>query len=429
MFTCYDWLSLAQCYGKALYQRVFYDDDEEDKERLKLLCDLIEVLRLMTQHTIDEGLIKRLEVTIGATLEAWENVGPPSEQHMVFHHLMHIPAQLRKWGPCRSNWMFPFERFFAFANQTILNRHHIEANFMAVWRTNFLSSFQPHGQVLAGEHKFTSQLEFPYHKPHKSVSLEAAQVRNCVLRTASYKSIYAQYKKARDHERVADNTFDAYLTRDPRHSALHRQWLSLPTTADRYINPVQWKGYTYTTAEWDQHKVSRGSYFRLWGPYLADSTRTRYPEGWCFGRIKHWLRVDFPEMGTEAGPPFEMLWAEVEIWNTPIEQDTITLESIVDISATRVFPLAHYIPLDLILDPVVMVPYSMVQQKPKTPPAVAIWKAKQESEEAMWKQLANNTSKDVTGTCYALLADNKMYWNEEETEEDGEADEEAGSVF
>ena len=190
------------------------------------------------------------------------------------------------------------------------------------------------------------------------------------------------------------------------HPNLWRQYQSLPTDgADRYVSPLQLKGYTYTTAEWDSKKCSRGSYFRLWRPDLMDLSQRKYTDGWSFGRVKFWIRFDLDILG------MEMLWAKVEIW-TVTGMDDVTEEAIVEVNPNQVFDEAQYLPISCIYGPIVLAPYGLLKSKPKTPGAIALWKTSRKSEEDMLQKLANDKTVEITGSCYALLADNKMNWEE-----------------
>ena len=190
LLNCYDWFTLTQCYGKALYQRVFYSDREKDKMCLSLICQMLDVLRLCTQHQIDPNFLNKLTRMTHYTLQNWETEGPSGERNLVVHHLIHIPDQLARWGPARNFWMFGFDRYFAFANRTMFKRNHVEATFMAGWRSNFLSASVHSGQILAGEKRFENQLEFPRNKPHTKIKLDPQQLKQCLLRCEPYQTPY-----------------------------------------------------------------------------------------------------------------------------------------------------------------------------------------------------------------------------------------------
>jgi len=158
-----------------------------NQKRLKLLCDVLDIIRLVTQHKVDQTLLKDLDALVDSTLKRWQVLAPVMEQHLVFHHLRHIPSQLGKYGSTRCFWMFGFERLFAFFNRCILNRCHIEANLLSVWRYNFLSGISNlfMGQLLAGEKRYQEEFVFPYHKPRTIVCIDPAQLKHCLVRCST----------------------------------------------------------------------------------------------------------------------------------------------------------------------------------------------------------------------------------------------------
>ena len=366
----------------------------------------MDIVRLLTQHAVDKELLNKLRLLIGETLGLWSSRGPPTEQHLMFHHLWHFPNQLERWGPYRSTWMFPYERYFAHLNQRIRQRRCIEAHVMQIWKTCFLGAPVDVGEVLAGEARWESEFVFPYHKPSEELPMDRQQVQNGLVRCEPYQSIFARYTIYRNRKRRAKSTIDSFVewmrTQPDVDEELIAQYEDPPSRALHYDYPVKYKGHSYSTFLWDRSKVTRGSYFRAWGPYLEDNTQTKYKEDWVYGRIFCWLRFSL-----QSGE--EMLWAKVTVWPM-LDYHPITDEPRVDMSAKKAYQHAKYIPIKSIYSPVLFCPAITTHR----PPLTETQRGVEASEDAMLKRMATNLNIEPNSITYALIADNKMHWVEQE---------------
>lgn len=54
----------------------------------------------------------------------------PRHWTIMFHLMKHMPSQVRRWGPVRSQWMFPYESLFGHVINTINNRNHFVASML-----------------------------------------------------------------------------------------------------------------------------------------------------------------------------------------------------------------------------------------------------------------------------------------------------------
>lgn len=151
--TAYHWLNFTKVHGKLLFAHIYGNRNKEDERRserqeeaeqleaewnrrraapaaaapaaasndayfpplanrrLFALCSLFDLLNLcLRSHATKE--VKQQTATAVRTLALhFESLFPPTECAIVMHLLFfHLPATIRRWGPARGYWCFPFER-------------------------------------------------------------------------------------------------------------------------------------------------------------------------------------------------------------------------------------------------------------------------------------------------------------------------------
>jgi hypothetical protein len=55
--------------------------------------------------------VDEIEDAVKSVLVRWKKETPVTSRAIVFHLLLHFPAQMRRWGSLRWCWMYPYERF------------------------------------------------------------------------------------------------------------------------------------------------------------------------------------------------------------------------------------------------------------------------------------------------------------------------------
>ena len=133
-----DWLGMCRSWGKVVLAAGMPYKTDEEKARYDLVRDLLECLRLLSAHIITTALLADVRFLLTRTLTRWAQLAPKHEHAMIVHLLSHIPDQLAYFGPARSTWMFPVERFFSYCNRAMKQRQHPEANLYQVWASIFL---------------------------------------------------------------------------------------------------------------------------------------------------------------------------------------------------------------------------------------------------------------------------------------------------
>ena len=102
------------------------------------LCDLIEIL---TSDTVCVQYLDSVEYRVHRVLSLLERDFPISLHVVVFHLLHHLPMFVRRFGPIRSYWMYPMERFNSWISRRVLNRRYPEATVLATYRVFELTHF------------------------------------------------------------------------------------------------------------------------------------------------------------------------------------------------------------------------------------------------------------------------------------------------
>jgi hypothetical protein len=98
---------------------------------------------------------------------------PITENDIVFHVLLHIPDQLRYFGPVRTYWMFYFERFVGYLASNINSRVHPEANLIITSKIVINMVFKEYDQthMLLDENLFVDSFSGPHIKKCKKIPI------------------------------------------------------------------------------------------------------------------------------------------------------------------------------------------------------------------------------------------------------------------
>jgi hypothetical protein len=101
----HDWQVIAEHVGEFLLVDVLPD------EQLAVMVELFAVLRAILKRSQTENDLIELKSRIVRFLILFESKVPSTELAIVFHLLLHVPDDLRYWGPCKSTWMYGVERY------------------------------------------------------------------------------------------------------------------------------------------------------------------------------------------------------------------------------------------------------------------------------------------------------------------------------
>jgi hypothetical protein len=93
-----------------------------------VLSKLMKILSKICQHRLTSSLIHNLDDEIKSFMELFNSVVPITEHDIVFHMIVHMPEQLKYFGPVRTYWMFYFERYTGYLASHIHNLKVPEAN-------------------------------------------------------------------------------------------------------------------------------------------------------------------------------------------------------------------------------------------------------------------------------------------------------------
>jgi hypothetical protein len=137
--TAHHWVNFSRCYGKYLFQQEYERDEEKyysaaeqspaalaraPRLGLTTLCHLLDFIALCLTSDVTVAVKQRLESQLPLVAEHVDQHLPPNEHAIVLHLLLfHVPDTIRRWGPVRSYWCFPFER----SDHTAIWRRHKRA--------------------------------------------------------------------------------------------------------------------------------------------------------------------------------------------------------------------------------------------------------------------------------------------------------------
>lgn len=110
--TAHHWVNFVRCYGKYLLQQAYDTKKEENAETLEALCRILDFIALCLRSHVTMDSKKQTDDLLPIVEDAFRDIIPTTEHAIVVHLLLrHIPDTIKLWGPVRSYWCFPFERF------------------------------------------------------------------------------------------------------------------------------------------------------------------------------------------------------------------------------------------------------------------------------------------------------------------------------
>lgn len=99
------WITMAKVTGKYLLGLAF------EGKALESLCDLLDYVTLCLSDRITPSLLTEIGIQAKRCANMINETMPEGEFSLVLHMLIfHVPATLKRWGPARGWWVFPFER-------------------------------------------------------------------------------------------------------------------------------------------------------------------------------------------------------------------------------------------------------------------------------------------------------------------------------
>lgn len=155
--TAHHWLNFAKCHGIVLLrayltraERELKKDVERDTRTLLTMRWMLELIRLLLQSDVTAKVKLDTASKVRSLAAFFETDWPPTEHAIVMHLLVfHMPATIRKWGPARSYWCFPFERMIGKLSSSIKNRRTPEINLVNRYLLN-LATHQSDAAADAG---------------------------------------------------------------------------------------------------------------------------------------------------------------------------------------------------------------------------------------------------------------------------------------
>jgi hypothetical protein len=101
----YDWQVLIEHLAPYLFAGVYDDVDQQS-----CLMDILGCLRELAARRVPVNGLAALETRIVETISRAEIHLPLTELGILFHSMVHLPAQIRRWGPSHGTWMYDTER-------------------------------------------------------------------------------------------------------------------------------------------------------------------------------------------------------------------------------------------------------------------------------------------------------------------------------
>ena len=105
-------------------------------------------MTILTSDSVSIQDIDSIEYRVHQVWSLIERDFPVSMNVIVFHLLHHLPMFIRCFGPVRSYWMYPMERFNSWISRRVINRRFPEATVLQTYGTfEFTSFLQLSGQL------------------------------------------------------------------------------------------------------------------------------------------------------------------------------------------------------------------------------------------------------------------------------------------
>ena len=133
--TAHHWLNFAKCHGAVLLRAHFHS--KEDEGTMLTLRSMLDLLSLCLRSNVTADVKVETAKVQAAVAAHFEEDWPETEHAIVMHLLIfHMAATIRKWGPARGYWCFPFERMIGKLSSSIKNRRYPEINLVYRYMLN-----------------------------------------------------------------------------------------------------------------------------------------------------------------------------------------------------------------------------------------------------------------------------------------------------
>jgi hypothetical protein len=126
--TTYDFQVMFSMYGKVLFHDIFANPGI-----YQVLCGLQDVMRCILCRKVDVSLLSAVQSKIVQVLVAWEKLFPKTELPCTLHLFVHLPSQMKRFGPVRLCWMYCFERFMNLISTFAKKRSSVGAAIMKMY--------------------------------------------------------------------------------------------------------------------------------------------------------------------------------------------------------------------------------------------------------------------------------------------------------
>jgi len=110
---------LVEHLGPYLFADAF-----DDPNMQTCLLDMFAILRELASRRVAANSLDQLELRIAVWLSTAELVLPATEMAIVLHLMVHLPAEIRRWGPVKEYWMYSVER--CLQSSTICDCLHVQ---------------------------------------------------------------------------------------------------------------------------------------------------------------------------------------------------------------------------------------------------------------------------------------------------------------
>lgn len=240
----YQSLTMFRVWGLYILRNL-----ELDKGAFDTVIALFSVMKRLTYHTITQQHVDQLLDDTLALMKKIEIHMPATERDIIVHLLIHVPSQLKDYGPCRSFWCFGTERFFNFAKNQMVQRKAPPAHlYRIVLRASAFVGEWETKEIVPEEmnHKYSidSQVTIVQERKHRKIEVDVAAIYELLFNTtpeSSFHGLYKLYKKYKDnkkknHHRIIK--YEEWLKTIDQSTLTEEQQdylVPFPTTAGKYL--------------------------------------------------------------------------------------------------------------------------------------------------------------------------------------------------
>jgi hypothetical protein len=113
--TAYHWLNFTKVYGKYLifimFNRPLEAGHDERVKAMRAFRAVFHLMNLCLSSNVTASVKEETSKAVVMLSGLFDQLFPVMSQVINLHTLLfHIPATIRRWGPARGFWCFPFER-------------------------------------------------------------------------------------------------------------------------------------------------------------------------------------------------------------------------------------------------------------------------------------------------------------------------------